>query len=796
MRIKTQLTILIVGFIGLLLIVSIAIYQVSYNALSQRVIADSEVVVEQINSHLHEQVNSIEEGMQLFSIANGLQGKKVFVDDLPSSELLNRRFINFFETEYGFKQYEKVHLFDASGALLRTSCEECVDVSGGSWWQQAMDDGTSHAIIDSGPRGKRISIAIALYDDTGVVWGVLQGITTINSLIRGGGLSLVKMNAHKIDLISQNGSLMYSTAIHGHNDRITDQDFLEKLRTGSEFISIAPSGNKELVVSSLHKHGKRGALDWNIVLYLDYDKVFGQILELRWWIAGSVSFIVIIASLLLTIFARRISVPLSHITDSTEEFGRGNLSERIDATYSGEFQILANAFNQMAANLEKITETMEDIVEERTLNLTETNEELTAEIEERIRTQVALSETSAILKAALDCSPAGIAIANAPDGSLRYVNDAGLGIRKGSREELVDGVNIDQYVESWNILYLDGTPYATDEIPLTRAILYGETTDRQFIIRRPNQEDRVVWAHAAPIRNEDDEIIAGIVVFPDITEMKHMEKQLIKSSKMESIGQLAAGIAHEINTPAQFIQQNTQFIQASFEQLTLLLAEYDTLMDATCSEKHLENIHTKIKGLVESMDYDFMMIEIPKAAEQSLEGLRHVSRIVQSIKQFSHTQQLEKVFADINQIVEMVITFSTNEWKYHSEIHLDLASHLPLVRCVPDLINQALLNLVVNAAYANKEKVEAAGIDKVGIYISTELDGDMLVVSVRDEGNGMSQDIRDRIFDPFFTTKAIGEGTGQGLAIVQRIIVADHEGSIHFESTEGEGATFVIKLPL
>ncbi|MGL1862931.1 MAG: ATP-binding protein [Pseudodesulfovibrio sp.] len=795
MRIKTQLTILIVGFIGLLLIVSIVVYHVSYNALSQRVISDSEVVAEQINSQLHEQINSIGEDMQLFSIANGLQGEKAFVDNLPSSELLNRRFINFFETEYGFKQYEKIHLFDASGALLRTSCEECADASG-SWWQQVLNDGVSYAIIDSGPMGKRISIAIALYDDTGVVWGVLQGITTINSLIRGGGLSLVKMNARKIDLISQGGLLMYSTAIHGHNDRITDQNFLEKLRTGSEFISITPSGNKELVVSSLHKHGTRGALDWNIVLYLDYDKVFGQFTKLRWWIGGSVSFIVIIASLLLTIFARRISVPLSRITSSTEEFGRGNLAERIDATYSGEFQILANAFNQMAANLEKASEILEKTVEERTLDLTESNEELTAEIEERMRSQAALSETSAILMAALDCSPAGIAIANAPDGSLRYVNDAGLGIRKGSREELVDGVSIDQYVESWNILYLDGTPYATDEIPLTRAILYGETTDRQFIIRRPNQEDRVVWAHAAPIRNEDDEIIAGIVVFPDVTEMKRMEKQLIKSSKMESIGQLAAGIAHEINTPAQFIQQNTQFIQASFEQLTILLAEYDTLMDATCSEKHLENIHTKIKGLVESMDYDFMMSEIPKAAEQSLEGLRHVSRIVQSIKQFSHTQRLEKVSADINQIVEMVITFSTNEWKYHSEIHLDLASHLPLVRCVPDLINQALLNLVVNAAYANKEKVEAAGIDKGGIYISTELDGDMLVISVRDEGNGMSQDIRDRIFDPFFTTKDIGEGTGQGLAIVQRIIVADHEGSINFESIEGEGATFVIKLPL
>jgi PAS domain S-box-containing protein len=153
------------------------------------------------------------------------------------------------------------------------------------------------------------------------------------------------------------------------------------------------------------------------------------------------------------------------------------------------------------------------------------------DITEKKKTQRALEETTAILQVAMDCSTAGIAIADAPSGKLRYVNDAGLAIRKGSPEEIVNGVDINKYVETWQILDFDGTPLEPEEVPLARAIIYGERCDRQFIIRRPGEDDRIVWATAAPIRNDQGEVVAGIVVFPDITELNQTEVALKKSEK-------------------------------------------------------------------------------------------------------------------------------------------------------------------------------------------------------------------------------------------------------------------------
>ena len=153
----------------------------------------------------------------------------------------------------------------------------------------------------------------------------------------------------------------------------------------------------------------------------------------------------------------------------------------------------------------------------------------TQDITERRRAEQTLQQTSAFLQAAMDCSPAGIAIADAPSGKLRYVNDAALGIRGGTKEELVNGIGIDQYVASWQILHFDGTPFKDDEVPLARAIMYGETCDKQFILRKKDHEDRVVWAHAAPIFDDNGNVIAGIVVFPDITERKRAEEALRES---------------------------------------------------------------------------------------------------------------------------------------------------------------------------------------------------------------------------------------------------------------------------
>ena len=299
-------------------------------------------------------------------------------------------------------------------------------------------------------------------------------------------------------------------------------------------------------------------------------------------------------------------------------------------------------------------------------------------------------------------------------------------------------------------------------------------------------------------RIETDDVGEPIVMIgtsQDISELKEIESQLIRASKMESIGQLAAGIAHEINTPAQFLQYNLNFFQQSFEDLNTLFSKYHKLEKAIASENSFQDLHKEITMLKDTMDFDFLMEEMPISVKQSLEGLDRISRIVQSIKQFAHTSLADKQIVDINQIIDTVVTVSTNEWKYHSDIVLDLAKQLPMITCAPDLINQALLNLIVNAAHANMDKVNSGALDKAHIYITTRYEDHAVIIIIRDEGPGIPKELRERIFDPFFTTKGIGKGTGQGLTIVQRAIVGEHEGTIDFESQEGVGTTFTISLP-
>ncbi|SDL40531.1 PAS domain S-box-containing protein [Maridesulfovibrio ferrireducens] len=298
------------------------------------------------------------------------------------------------------------------------------------------------------------------------------------------------------------------------------------------------------------------------------------------------------------------------------------------------------------------------------------------------------------------------------------------------------------------------------------------------------------------VTRDDETPVYMMGTVQDISERKILERQLIQATKMESIGQLAAGVAHEINTPTQFIQHNVSFFQEAFSDIILLINDYEKLRDESVSDSRFSNIHTIIKKRSEDIEYDYLISEVPKAIEQSLEGLSQIMRIVQSVKLFAHTSSVEKVAVDINNLIDTVITVSTNEWKYHSDVHLDLDRIIPPVFCVPDQISQALLNIVINAAHTNNDKVQSGDVNKAGIFVSTKLEEDFIIISIRDEGMGIRADVQDKIFNPFFTTKELGKGTGQGLALAYRAIVDGHGGTIDFETVVGEGTVFTVKLPL
>jgi PAS domain S-box-containing protein len=286
------------------------------------------------------------------------------------------------------------------------------------------------------------------------------------------------------------------------------------------------------------------------------------------------------------------------------------------------------------------------------------------------------------------------------------------------------------------------------------------------------------------------------IIGADITERKLMEKQLAQSQKLRSIGQLASGIAHEINTPTQYVGDNIRFLKDAFDDIATVLNRADALLAAARDVGGLAEAVRRTEKARRKADLDYLVSEIPVAIEHTLEGVERISRIVRAMKDFAHPGREEKMSADLNHVIETTITVARNEWKYVADMVTDLDRTLPPVVCHPAEIGQVILNMIINAAHAIEDVVTQGRTSKGTITVSTRRSGDWVEIRVCDTGAGIPESIRHRIFDPFFTTKAIGRGTGQGLAICYPVIVDQHGGRVAFDSEPGRGTTFTIGLPI
>jgi two-component system, NtrC family, sensor kinase len=286
------------------------------------------------------------------------------------------------------------------------------------------------------------------------------------------------------------------------------------------------------------------------------------------------------------------------------------------------------------------------------------------------------------------------------------------------------------------------------------------------------------------------------LVIRDVTERKRTERQLAQSQRLESIGQLAAGIAHEINTPIQYVGDNIHFLSDSFKGLTELLAAYRELECPTQNAAAVPSLRDRTARIAEEIDIEYLQAEIPKAIQQSLDGVRRVSEIVGAMKELSHPGTTAKCAVDLNHLISNTILVSKHAWKLVAEITTDFDLDLPTIQCIAGDLSQVILNLIVNAADAIADAIQGAGGVKGHIGISTRRCGNWAEIRVSDNGTGVPESIQPRIFDPFFTTKDVGKGTGQGLAIAHAIITQKHQGTIHFETQKGVGTTFVIRLSI
>jgi PAS domain S-box-containing protein len=317
----------------------------------------------------------------------------------------------------------------------------------------------------------------------------------------------------------------------------------------------------------------------------------------------------------------------------------------------------------------------------------------------------------------------------------------------------------------------------------------------RYPIRHASGETRWVLEEGRVVRDADGEVVQLDGTLSDITVMKGLEEErgrieseLRLSQRLESIGQLASGIAHEINTPVQFVGDSLSFVTGAWEDI----AEYVGDLEELCLAERTPDTPERVRDAAERVDLDYLRERVPAALERAHGGLGRVSTIVGAMRQFGAPQGSEHTPADLNEAIRSTLVVAQNEYKYCAELETDLQD-LPPVVCNVGELNQVFLNLVVNAAHAI---ADAHPEGRGTISVRTRLDEREVTIEIADTGGGIPPEIRDRIFDPFFTTKEVGKGTGQGLAISRTIVVDQHHGTLAVDSEPGHGTTFTIRLPL
>jgi signal transduction histidine kinase len=589
---------------------------------------------------------------------------------------------------------------------------------------------------------------------------VLEPIVASDDRRAAGELFASYSNDRELDgvaVYAENGELIEGRGVHPRQLRSVDEDY-----SADKTHVIAVAGVKS-------REGRAGRL------YVSFSTKLNDAAQRHdIWIASGFGATVALCALILAAqMSRRIARRLERIADAANRMASGDLTcAHLDDSARDEIGALAHSFNVMVSEMNRLSVEHQRLVSTERERLESVVSERTQAMEQSREMFRLMAESTKAVPFTLDLTRCcytyigaqGVADSGVPESQWTEPGGLDLVVPRETNPEVRQ--RFDE---------CDSGPF---EFVTTLSQLSGRRTEVRWT-------GTCEWVAGA-------KVLRGLML--DITELRRLGRELTAAQKLESVGRLAAGVAHEINTPVQFVSDNVQFVRTSLPDIAAVIHAYRNLRQTVQSAGDVAAAARLAAEAEKTADLDYVMENAPLAIESSIEGLGRIATIVRSMKEFAHPDQGEKKFVDLNQAIRSTLVVARNEYKYVAEVDAQYGE-LPAVPCYLGEFNQVVLNLLVNASHAIADVVKDSG--SLGkLTVRTRADGDSVEISIGDTGTGIPEAARVRIFDPFFTTKEVGKGTGQGLAIARSVIVNKHGGTIWFETESGKGTTFFVRLPI
>lgn len=747
------------------------------------------------------------------------------IDKELSKEL--KRILDFFQLKYGYPVFGEIFITNSYGTnIAQTGKTSDYYQADEEWWQTAKKDVLYIGDIkyDESAKINSMDVCIRIDDDKGNFLGVIKAVLNAQGIInilrnieayhthnKHDHGSQQHHNSLHFDLINKDGRILFSTHKVGFFEKV-NKEFLSNFysKTGAHthyFIGTHPDKKNEYEELFFHAHSQ-GDRDykghsWILILQYKIEEVFAPVVKLR-SILLTVSFSVAILAVLIGLFVSYTIInPLTKLRKATIEIGKGKLNTRIEVNTKDEIGELAKSFDEMTRKLGNITFSR-DYVDNIIANIADSLIVLSPEGKIKTVNRATLNllsydETELIEKNAdflfeekLQFSRVQLEKLNKGDSLINYETIYKTKHGKHIPVLLSGAVLKDEHKNITNIVCIakDITNRKKAEEKIEQAQAELKLSNEQLAANECALKNMLYDMRKAHEELRDKEKSLNITLAnleSSNKQLKDAQSQLIQSEKLASLGQLSAGVAHEINNPLGFISNNIAILEEYVDSYSQVL-QATNLLRKSVESRNIDkavSVVEEIKGLEEKLNFGFILGDINSLVEQSKNGIMRIEKIVKDLKTFARKDEGQLDLNNIEEILDGVISIVWNEIKYAAELKKEYGG-VPLIRCNAQKLGQVFINLLINAAQSIKGKGEIA--------IKTYTEGDYACVEIADTGCGIPKEHIDKIFDPFFTTKEVGKGTGLGLSIGYDII-KQHGGEMDVVSEPGVGTKFIVKIP-